>query len=79
MQLSANDRQRSKGYIAALVQLLTECEKQEASIKKKGMSLVLLLLDHMILLHKWLAPPILKPFTKVEFKDIIPRSNYIRW
>lgn len=35
MQLSANDRQRSKGYIAALVQLLTECEKQEASIKKK--------------------------------------------
>lgn len=63
MQLSANDRQRSKGYIAALVQLLTECEKQEASIKKKGMSLVLLLLDCTILLHKWLAPLILKPFT----------------
>lgn len=55
--------------VAALVQLLTEYEKQEASIRMKGMSLLLLLLNCTILLQKWLAPPILKPFTKVEFED----------
>lgn len=60
-----------KEDIAALVQLLTEWEMPEASIRMKGMSLVLLLLDRMILLQKWLAPPILKPFTS-SCKDIIP-------